>query len=42
MFKELNGDLMVTMHFIGLFSYVNDNKKVDYNNIPNDALYFLL
>jgi hypothetical protein len=31
--KTFNGDLMVKMHFVGFFFYVNDNKNIDCNNL---------
>jgi hypothetical protein len=33
MFKELNKDFIVVMHFSRFFSYVNDNKEVTCNNV---------
>jgi hypothetical protein len=32
MFKELNGDLIVEMHFVGYFCF-NNYKEVDCNNL---------
>ncbi len=33
MLKKFNGDLMAKLHFVGFFFYVNDNNKIDRNNL---------
>ncbi len=40
--KTFNGDLMVKMHFVGFFFYVNDNKNIDCNNLKWCVVSFVM